>query len=190
MILAYSLILGFIVGFVHTKLRKQSYRLAEVKRIGVLLIAVLPQVFVFQWNLTRSIFPNQFAAIILVLSQMLLLIFCLLNLQHIAFWLLLIGTTLNLIVISANGGFMPISPEHVLWLRPDLELAEMLNMRFGYGKDIVLPEAETRFLFLSDYFRFEFMNKKVMYSIGDVFLAFGGFIYMLGINLIPNVKKS
>jgi hypothetical protein len=133
-------------------------------------------------NLTRTLFSDQFASIILVVSQLLLVVFCIINFRQPAFWFLTTGLLLNLLVIVANGGFMPISPTNVAWLIPQItDAAGLVGDRLGFGKDIILLENQTKLVFLSDYFRFEFLNQKIMYSIGDSFLAIGAFWYMLGL---------
>jgi hypothetical protein len=88
-----------------------------------------------------------------------------------------LGLTLNLLVISLNGGLMPISPEMVgrFELRPD---SWEIGSRLGSGKDIVLPIAETRLWILSDRFFLPMPSwaaYPVAFSLGDVLIAIGAF---------------
>ncbi len=182
MILTYAIVIGFFVGFSIHKLFGKPYQLPRIKSIELVFFAVLPQIVVFQLNFTRTLFSDRFASIVLVVSQLILVVFCVINFRQPAFWFLTTGLILNLIVIIANEGFMPINPKNVMWLIPQIsDAGGLVGNRLGFGKDIVLLENQTRLLFLSDYFRFEFLNQKIMYSIGDVMLAIGAFWYMLGL---------
>jgi hypothetical protein len=182
MILTYAIVVGFLVGISIHKLFGKPYQLPKIKSIELVFIAVLPQIVIFQLNFTRTLFSDRFASITLIISQLILVVFCFINFRQPAFWLLTAGLILNLIVIVTNGGFMPISPKNVTWLIPNItDAAGLVGKRLGFGKDIVLLENQTKLLLLSDYFRFDFLNQKFMYSVGDVILAIGAFWYMLAL---------
>ena len=88
---------------------------------------------------------------------------------------------MNFAVISLNGGLMPLSPENAAWLVPNAPIGSWeIGQRFGVGKDIVLLLKNTNLIFLSDQFHFQIGSFKVIYSLGDVFIAIGAFLYMLG----------
>jgi len=83
----------------------------------------------------------------------------------------------NLIVIAANGGFMPISPQTASRLVPPTAVQSMaLGSRFGAGKDILLLPQDTRLECLADRFLLpEGFPYQVAFSLGDIFIALGAF---------------
>jgi hypothetical protein len=111
----------------------------------------------------------------LVISQAGLLIFALANLNFPGFWLLSLGLILNLTVILFNGGLMPISPETVSTIFPDMQAGGMvIGERLGTGKDILLAVEQTRLWALSDRFLVPYgPGYYVAFSPGDALVAIG-----------------
>jgi hypothetical protein len=133
---------------------------------------------VFSWSPVRDLVNETIAAIVLVGSLLLLLIFAWANRQHRAFWVLGLGLFLNLFVIVLNGGLMPISPEMVRVLLPNAQSPE--DWQPGHwlhgSKDIVLPEAETRLVWLSDRLLLpDWVPLERALSLGDVLISIGVF---------------
>ena len=90
--------------------------------------------------------------------------------------ILIIGLILNLVVIAANGGFMPISPQTAERLVSQENINSLMpGSRFGF-KDILLPAQGTRLAILSDRFLLpaNFLYQAA-FSLGDIFIAFGAF---------------
>ena len=87
---------------------------------------------------------------------------------------LIIGLVLNLAVMIANGGFMPINPqtaERVVG-KDRISSFEPGN-RIGY-KDILLPLKATRLEMLADrYLPPDGFPYQVAFSLGDLFIAIG-----------------
>jgi hypothetical protein len=141
------------------------------------LLAVTPQLFTFHLPEISEYAPDNVAAGILVISQMLLLIFVWANRRLPGFWILGFGLSLNLLVIALNGGLMPISPETVRRLVPDAAIdPSFFGTRLGTSKDILLPVMETKLWWLSDCFVLpSWAPYRVAFSIGDILIAIGAF---------------
>lgn len=158
---------------------KRPWQIPEVEFAWFAVLAFLPQFILFYLPAARQV-PDLWVAVGLVLSQILLLVFCWLNRDAPAFWILAAGLAMNLAVIAANGGFMPISPATASRLIPPEALQAMtLGSRFGYGKDILLLAENTRLALFSDrmlppvWFPYQ-----VAFSLGDVVIAIGAFLIM------------
>jgi hypothetical protein len=112
----------------------------------------------------------------IVTSQLLLLIFAWLNRYLPGMWILIAGLVLNMAVMIANGGFMPINPDTAERILGAERIASFeLGSRIGY-KDILLPATETRLEWLADRFLPPvWLPYQVAFSLGDVFIALGAF---------------
>ena len=120
--------------------------------------------------------PDLWVSVGLLSSQILLLVFCLLNLRLSGIWLLSLGLALNLLVIAANGGFMPISPQTAGHLASQEVVQSIpLGSRFGSSKDVLLLPANTRLVWLSDRFLLPIGHYQAAFSLGDVVIAAGAF---------------
>ncbi len=116
------------------------------------------------------------ASATLPLSLLGFLVFVWLNRSLPGMPILLIGLVLNLLVISSNGGWMPISPETASHL-PGGSSPEsaVLGRRFGQKDVLLLPE-DTRLEFLSDRFLIPaWVHFPTAFSLGDVLIAVGAF---------------
>ncbi len=124
--------------------------------------------------------PEKLTSGILIISQVLLLVFVWINRQHAGLWLLGLGLTLNLLVISLNGGWMPISPQVVAKVAPHTPSdVWQIGDRLWNSKDKVLPIEETRLWCLSDQFLFPSWSPyQVAFSFGDILIA-GGALWLL-----------
>jgi hypothetical protein len=147
-------------------------------------VAYLPQLIAFQFPATRGLLSKELAVIALVSSQALLLIFALVNLHRPGFWLLGLGLALNLVVIVLNGGLMPISPETLSQMIPEVEPGHwQVGERFGTGKDIILSAKNMQLQWLADRILLPgWFPYRAAYSIGDMLIAAGilGFLWSAG----------
>jgi hypothetical protein len=184
LILLVAVIVGVAAGIVRSKLAGRPYQAPNLKLPGLVLLAFVPQWLAFYQSRSGIRLPDDWAPYLLVGSQIVLLIFAWVNRKQPGFWLLGAGLLSNLLVIVLNGGLMPISPETVRKLIPDVpESRWQVGKRFHTGKDIVLPVEETRLWVLSDRFLLPgWLGYQVAFSFGDVLIALGAFwlLFALG----------
>lgn len=140
-------------------------------------MAFIPQWLAFYQLTARRLVTDDVAEVILVGSQLLLLVFAWRNRGRPGFWALGIGLGMNLVVITLNGGLMPISPETITRLVPSAPVETWLVGRHLVGsKNILLPTTATHLAWLSDCFSLpSWLPYRVAFSLGDVFIAFGAF---------------
>lgn len=177
MILVAAVLAGLAGGLIRAKTTKRSYQAKHLRFTWLVLLALIPQWLAFTFPPTRNALPDLLVSVTLVLSQAVLFIFAWINWKTPGFWLLAVGLVLNLVVIMANGGFMPISPDTTQWLAPNFpaETGE-ISQRFAKGKDIVLPIEKTALYFLSDRYRTPTLDLyRAAFSLGDCFIAAGAF---------------
>lgn len=175
MILLAALAAGLVTGLALARWRGVPYQAPDLNHLWLVFVAFLPQYIVFYLFGDRQ----NVSALLLPLSQALLLIFAWLNRQLPGMMILLLGTALNFTVIAANRGFMPISPQTASHLVPQAVLENIQpGERFG-TKDILLPTEDTRFEWLADRFLPPAWSAyQVAFSFGDVLIAFGVFLLL------------
>jgi hypothetical protein len=175
MILLLAIVAGLCVGLIWARWHKQLYRSPGLQHLWLAFVSFLPQFVVVFLPLTRGLFPDWLAAVFLIASQFMLLIFAWVNRFMIGMLILLFGAALNLAVMAANGGFMPVSPQTAGHLMSEETLQDPLGSRIG-PKDILLLPEDTRFELLADRFLLpSWVPYKVAFSLGDVFIALGIF---------------
>jgi hypothetical protein len=181
LILLLALLAGLIAGLLLALLQKRAWQAPPLRFIWVAAVAFLPQILAFYIPATRKSLSDSAVAASLIASQVMLLVFCWLNRRLAGIWLLALGLMLNLAVIIANGGFMPISPQTASHLiAPDVMAKLQVGERFGYGKDILLLPEKTNFVWLSDRFLPPSWSAyQVAFSLGDILIAGGAFWLML-----------
>jgi len=169
-----------MAGYLRAWLRKRTYTLPEIRHVELALLAFLPQVLIFFIPQTSRLVSPQWAAFVLPLSLGVLALFLWYNRRLPGFWLLGVGLLLNLAVIVANDGLMPISPETLAIVHGTqghgTEVAEVVEGQAIGDKNIVLRVEDTRLEWLGD--RFTVPDQwpiQFAFSLGDLFLALGAF---------------
>ena len=193
MILLVAILAGLVAGFCLARLQKRAWTIPPLRKPWLIVIAFLPQFIFLYLPGIRFRMADWLAAAGLILSMLLLLIFCWFNRRFSGVWLLAAGLCLNLLVMTANGGFMPISPQTASHLVAPGTLATLGNGdRFG-TKDILLLPAQTRLPWLSDIFLPPAGSPyQVAFSPGDVLVAMGA-LWLLatqGLALETTRKKT
>ena len=179
MIFAFAIFLGLIAGLVLAKVKSNEFALPRLKNLWIIVLGFLPQALIFFVPVTRDLIPDQLVPAILIGSQLILLTFVWFNRKQTGILIMGIGLLLNLIVISFNKGWMPISPETLNNLQISPETWQVWQ-RHGYSKDMVIPLENTRIWFLSDVFRINFNDYyKVAFSLGDIMISGGIFTFLL-----------
>lgn len=175
MILLLALIVGYILGVVRAKWTKRPLRLPNIQRVWIVTLALIPQFVAFYLPFAATTISREIASVALVVSQLGLLIFIWLNRHIRAFYVLGLGLGLNLLVILANGGLMPISPDTIVRLAPDIPRETwVIGERLGRTKDVILPTEQMRLPWLADRFVVpSWYPEPTAFSIGDVVLGFG-----------------
>jgi hypothetical protein len=184
MILLCAVVIGLIAGLVRAQIRKRNYRPLVLRQWWLVFLAVVPQLFAFSIPATQSHFDSFWARFILIGSQLILLLFIWFNRNELPLLIVGAGLMLNLLVIANNGGWMPMSPDTLLKLRPDLANESFsTGVRVGFGKDFLLDPASTHLRFLSDIFVLPaWFPYRVAFSLGDILVALGiiGLLYAQG----------
>jgi len=175
MILLLALVAGLLAGLAWARWHGHAYAVPILQHLWLVFVAFLPQFVVIYLPITREAFPEWLVAGCLLASQILLLGFVWLNRRIPGMSALIFGVVLNLAVMAANHGFMPISPQTASRLVSQDRLEIQPASRFGM-KDILLSPQDTHFEGLADRFLPPvWLPYQVAFSLGDVFIAFGAF---------------
>ena len=177
MILLLAIAAGWLSGLVRSWIVRKPYRVPELSRTWLVLVAVVPQLLIFQISCTAGWFSDTWASAVLVISQLLLLGFVWFNRDLVGFRILGLGLILNLLVIILNGGLMPLAPETAQALFPDLPPnAWQIGSRPGRSKNILLWTEDTHLAWLSDTILLpEWFPWIRALSPGDLLIALGVF---------------
>ena len=186
MILLVAVIIGLLAGLIRAWIGGRRLTSPKLRLAWLVPVAFVPQLLAFYLPVTTGAEADMPVAVGLVSSQILLLMFAWANRRQPGFWWLGFGLVLNLLVITLNGGLMPISPEMATKLCSDIPSDSWeIGSRLGTSKDVILPVAETRLWVLSDRFLLplpDWLSYRVAFSLGDVFITVGAFwlLWMMG----------
>ncbi|MFN8454087.1 MAG: DUF5317 family protein [Anaerolineae bacterium] len=183
MILAYAIIVLIILAAL---LRRDLSAIGRVEfKGGWKRVVLIVGLFILQAGLVIYV-PGQslLQVIILNLSQIALVLLLLLNHRVPGVKIFALGIALNVAVMVANGGWMPITPETYQFSHPARSLVE--QVRPNNSKNIILSYDETRLWVLSDIIRITLPWRQTVMSIGDMLLIVGAAQFILQVTAKKN----
>jgi hypothetical protein len=175
-ILAAAVLVGAVVGLINARLHKVAWHPPALTHLWLVALGFLLQFLAIYLAVTRVRFPDWLASFYLIVSQGLLLIFCLANIKKPGMILLTIGLALNLAAILSNGGFMPLPTDTARSLLPQSIFDQLtVGSRLGSGsKDILLPAETINLPWLADRLKSPAgFFRPFVFSVGDVLVALG-----------------
>lgn len=174
----FAVFAGILAGLAGTLWRRSAWQLPDFRYGWLVVIFFVPQLLAFYLPMTRSQMSMPVVAACLVISQIGLLLFCLYNRHLAGIPILAAGLFLNLLVISANGGLMPLSTTSAAYLLPEQVLSNLVvGSRFGLTKDILLSPEAIHLPWLADrYVPPGWIPYRFVFSFGDALIAIGAFL--------------
>lgn len=170
MILAYAIIILIVVAMLF---RRDLSVLGRISyRGGWLFVVVIIGLYILQAGLiTFASGQTWWQMVLLNVSQLALIFLFLLNRHVPGAKLFALGIALNVLVMLANGGWMPVTPEMTHFVHPDRPVVE--EIRPSLSKNIILSRSETHLWILSDIIPVILPWRRNAVSIGDIMLVAG-----------------
>lgn len=173
-----SILIGLIVSFI------MGGSFQGFLTISLRYSWLIPVSFLIQF-LSIYIFPNQLL-IAVIISNIGLMLFCVLNFKHSGFKYMLIGIVLNQVVMVMNGGRMPVDINAAKILSPQDVPALIAG---EYGKHVALSE-HTYLNFLGDIFFLQYpYPRPIIISIGDIIFSIGVILFIYTV-MVKSKKSS
>jgi hypothetical protein len=180
MILLYAVIVGLAASLMRARLTHRILRLPRLNWEWLVFISVIPQVFAFYISFSAQFIPDSILPGIQILSMAGLVLFALKNVLAPGFWALGLGLLCNFLVITSNGGWMPISVDTLQRMVPARSQDYWtVGSRLGFSKDRIMDTGGTHLVWLSDKFTLPpGLPQNVVFSLGDVFISIGAFLLL------------
>lgn len=182
MILALAVILGVVASLIQYRGRTAS-QIASIPLcytwLALLALALQVPLLRTPSGPTKPLGVQQS---LFLLSHLLLLAFVWINRRLTGIQILGIGVLCNILVIAANDGFMPITPETLVRINPGSTWGQWpLGYHYGGSKDIILPRVRTDLWLLSDILILPPpFPWPTAFSIGDVLIGVGIVVLLAG----------
>jgi len=158
---------------------------------AVVIVAFLMQLPLLYFPAEKASGHVNFERCLLLLSYLLILGVVWKNRRLSGFRAIGLGLLLNLTVMMANGGFMPIQPGVLENFGHQHMVTKMESgYRVLHSKDVLLTREETRLWILSDVFAFDppFFSPTA-FSPGDVLIAAGAFLFVQSAMLSSRARR-
>ena len=188
MILVAAVAAGYAAALIQAKLNGRRLQPIELNYSWLVLLAVIPQILVFQIPVVGRMAPEAFIPYILVLSQALLVEFAVLNIRKPGVAVMGTGLLANFLVMLMNGGWMPIGPETVRRILPSLPADfSLVDRRLGLSKDWIMPTSAMRLPWLTDRFTLpDWVPYNAAFSLGDILISIGAFLLLWSLSNSKN----
>lgn len=173
-----SMVLAILIGFL-TGGKLNPLLEVPTKKVGVLIFGALLQAMAF-WSVKYhlDLGPSWVIPVLHSFSYGFLLGFTVINRSLPGIRIVAIGIALNALVISLNGGLMPVEPSF-------LPEASHQLLQAGTGTHGLMTEA-TRLKFLADIFYVAFPGLgKQLFSLGDLWVDLG-----MGILIVKQMRTK
>lgn len=184
MILLSAVIAGAVTGWACARWQGRPWQPPAFRSVWLVFVGFLPQLAAMYLPLTRRLLTDEFASAGLIVSQLFLLAFTLVNFRIPGMAILALGLVLNLTVIVANGGFMPLPLETAERFVDPVVLGRLaVGERIdNSSKDILLPMSEIILPWLADRFVSpSWFFHRFAFSAGDVLIATGAFWMLVAV---------
>jgi len=171
-----AVLIGLFSGGKLGRLAGLPLRLAWLALLGFGM-----QVYMIYWPSATAPALFSLHTALLVASYLILLAFVWINRRLMGMPFVGLGLLMNLTVMLANGGYMPITQDAVVRVGHEYELQSFEpGSRLRNTKDVLLPREQTNLWFLSDIFAVPrpFPIPSV-FSPGDAVLALGASILIV-----------
>jgi hypothetical protein len=188
------LTLAVILRLLFCLIRHQGHALDQIAAIELKSAWLALLGLALQWPLLRApagpTHDLEVQQLLFLLSHLFLLLFVWRNRHQAGILLVGLGVIGNLIVIVANNGFMPITPETLVQINPGSTLGQWpVGIHYGYSKDIILSRSETALWILSDILVLPPpFPKPAAFSLGDLFITAGIVVLLQGPGLLPRMS--
>lgn len=178
MILAFAVLVGVVVALAR---RGSLKRLADlqIRLAWLALFCLVLQVYVIYCPEDQLDTQRVVQGTLMVLSYGILACVVWANRRITGMTVILLGVLLNLVVMAANGGFMPVSREAIL--ATGTRTAQTLpaeGSRLSRSKDVLLSPEHARVWFLGDVIMAPSLPVPKVLSLGDLVVALGAFVLL------------
>lgn len=186
MFILYAVVLGIIIGYA-AKGSIKNFALRPLYWKLLALLSFTVQLIIFS-NLTFiEAMPTTLKVILHYFSYLCLLTFIIRNIKNFGLNIAGFGIFLNSLVISLNGGHMPTLPQNLKNTSVG-QSADLINQGEAIHNSVKMTN-ETLLPWLGDIFYLpSWIPFSNVFSIGDIIIAVGIFIYIV-FNMHP-VKRS
>ena len=182
--MTYLLLASILAAVIVVWMRRD--KLDQIGEVKFKLWWVIPIIALGQGLTVRFLYaPHRFTLwhprpLIMIGSYILLWAVVCLNCHLAGMWWVLTGVTLNLLVIAANGGYMPMPPQALARIGAGQAAFQWAAGTVIRGsKDVLLPSQQAIFWMLGDILIIpEPFPWPTAMSIGDVILAVGIFLFI------------